>query len=170
MGITNNALNYTGKRLSGEQPINDPATEIQTFSAENDIAFGKAVMRGAVETGAKIYAGASGEFIGVAVRGNDATGKDSDDNLTNYEHEDACAVKTIGYIVVYSHEAVKPSDTVRVYHTAGIGAVGDFGTTVDLDKSTVLTGVKFAEETTAAGYVALKLQDGAFVTTDDVTP
>jgi hypothetical protein len=168
MAITENGLITTGKRLKGEDPINDPATEVQTFSAENDIAFGKAVMRGAVETGGKLFAGASGEFIGVAVRGNDATGKDANDDLTNYQHEDAMGVKTLGYINVYSHEAVVPSDTVRIFHTAGIGAVGDFGTTADAGKSTVLTGVKFAEETTGAGIVALKITDSAFTTTDDV--
>jgi hypothetical protein len=154
-------LNTAQPRLLGEIPQNYTNQYPVTKAAEDAFNFGSAVMSGTAANQVKLFANATGPFEGVAMLSGEGRKVDANDAIIGYNQYDAAGILKTGYVVVYVNEAVTPASPVRVYHTIGAGseAVGTFATTAEAGKTSLLTGAKFAGTTTAAGNVALFLDD-----------
>ncbi len=136
---------------------------IITRKADGAIGFGKAVEDTATDGEATVFNSASGIFSGVALYAPQAAGVDSQ----TYNDLEDMAVLRAGVVSVYSDEAVNPTADVRIVHTAsGALAVGNFRKTAVATATTKLNGARWAEKTTAAGYVKLELFGGETVTAD----
>jgi len=144
---------YTSKSLgAGRIPEHNPMNLIESYAAEEDgIKFGRAVMEGTDnETEVKIYASASGVFVGVAAYSTEASDLDN----SAYNQYDPAGIMTQGTILVYVEEAVSKGDTVRIRHTASGNLVaGSFATTADAGKTVALTGAEYRSDA-ASGTVA----------------
>lgn len=126
------------------------------------IRFGSGV-RDTTAGEAAAFDSSSGVFSGVALYSPSAAGVDSQ----TYNDEEDCAVLRAGVVTVYSDEAVDPTSDVRCVHTTSGGlSVGDFRKTALATKTAKINGARWAEKTTAAGYVKLELFGGETITAD----
>lgn len=157
-------LDSSGPLNLGKIAEYHPAERAVTRSAEAAVKFGRAVVRGTAAHQGKTPGSGTDVFLGAARWSMEASDIDNESYLAN----DPLAIQEIGIITVYVEEAVDPSSTVRVRHTAGTGTVeGSFGATAETGKTFRITsGAKFAGSTSGAGNVPLLLT-GTFVTAAD---
>jgi len=151
------SLKEFSKNGIGTVPINYPGQFAITKNAENNIPFGRGVKVG-MNSGVRRFSGTTGEFLGVAMASDTASGISAENFPYRYEDGDVCAVCTQGYIMVDVAEAVSPDDPVRIVHTTAVNfSEGAFCTTANSGHTGVLSGARFAGETSGAGKVALFL-------------
>jgi len=124
MSIINKDVYTDEERRLGQVPAYDPRQRVTTIAAEEDITFGMAMMVGTTPEQAKAYAGASGDFAGVARFSVDGSGVDSDNIIQSYEQYDDAGSVEEGAVVVHVTEAVTPASPVRIWHTEEVGTQG----------------------------------------------
>lgn len=133
-----------------------------TRVTDGAIGFGKAA-RDTSDGKASVFNSASGIFSGVALYAPQAGGVDSQ----QYEDAEESSILRAGVVTVYSDEAVDPTSDVRAIHTAsGSLNPGDFRKTAIATATSKIVGARWAEKTTAAGYVKLEIFGGETVTAD----
>jgi len=163
MVIEEKGLYTEQPRKLGEVPINHPAQFADSMVAEGVVGFGRAVMRGTAGDQAKLMQGASAAFAGVAALSTEAGDLDNE----KYNGEDVMGVVDEGYIQVYVEEAVAVGDPVRVRVVVDTGKyLGDFATSADAGKTTLLAGAEFVVAAAAAGIATIKLTP-PYTSTDD---
>lgn len=122
--------------------------------------------RGVLDTSAgeaTVFNSSAGVFSGVALYAPQAAGVDSQ----TYNDEEEASILRAGVVVVNSDEVVDPSAEVHCIHTTVSGLnVGDFRATAIATKTSLITGARWAEKTTTAGYSKLELFGGETTTAD----
>lgn len=140
---------------------NNSLLELDSKSAEAEIGFGRAVVRGTnADRQVKIPAGATPAFFGVAQRiiglenPNDGTFE-----RTSYLDKETVSVVRSGYIWVYSEQAVNAGDPVYYRHTAGAGGtvLGRFRKDDDTSTANLIDGASFETTITAEGLVLVRI-------------
>jgi len=164
MAIPKQSFYNTTKLVAGVIAEHNPKTHIRSFAAEEaGIKFGRAIMQGTEENEAKIFAATGAVFRGVA--GYSPWASDLDNSQFSQYDEVPCIES--GVVMVHVEEAVTPSSTVRIRHTAdGSKVAGSFCTTSDAGKTTVLTGAEYRSSGASGTAVKLYL-DPVFTTTND---
>ena len=165
MTIPKRGLNHSQVSGPGEIPEHNPIINLRSFAAEeDDIKFGRAVMGGTSnEEQVKIFASASGKFKGVAAYSTEASDLDN----SQFKQYDKVPVFDQGVINVFVEEAVSPTDTVRIRHTAsGSLVAGSFAKTADAGKTVVLSGAEYRSTTTTSGVAQLYIDPVFSVTAD----
>jgi hypothetical protein len=135
---------------------------IITRVCDGAIGFGRGVID-ETDGESTVFDTAAGIWSGVALYAPQAAGVDDQ----TYNDGEEASVLRAGVVTVYSGEAVNPAADVRCIHTTVSGfTVGDFRATAIADKTSKINGARWAETTTAAGYVKLELFGGETVTAD----
>ncbi len=136
------------------QQANNASQDLTVRSAEGEIPFGRAVVRGTADRQAKLVSGSSDKFLGVSLRivgvENPLGGE-----LTKYDDKEPASVLRKGYVWVVTEQAVVPGDDVYYRHTApGSEKLGQFRKDADTSNATQLANATF-ETTAEAGKLAV---------------
>lgn len=163
MSISAGTLYADGVLRPGMITEHHPSEYIITKVAKEAIPFGRAVVKGSGDNGAKLPSGASDIMFGVAGFSTEA----GDLNNDSYAQYDQIAVVDTGVVVVYVEEAVNIGDPVRIRHTAATGKYpGSFAKTADAGKTAVVSNAQWRSKTSSAGYAILYVH-GPFTLTAD---
>ena len=140
---------------------NNSLLELVSKSAENEIGFGRAVVRGTdLDNQVKLPAGATPNFFGIAVRilGLQNPNSGSGERVS-YLDKESVAVGTSGYFWVYTEQAVNAGDPVYYRHTAGAGGtdLGRFRKDADTATAGLISGAKFETSRLDAGLVIVHI-------------
>lgn len=118
--IPEGQLYNDGFLSAGKIAEHHPATHVITRSAEEAVKFGRGVVMGDSDGGAKLPDSASGVFLGIAGWSSEA----SDIENEEYSQYDPMAIVESGIVMAYVEEAVSPEDPVRIRHAQEAGTKG----------------------------------------------
>ncbi|MBN2824931.1 MAG: hypothetical protein JXQ76_06400 [Campylobacterales bacterium] len=153
MGIPKGELYNTKKRTAGEIAIYSKMESITSGVAQEEIAFGGALVKGTDPANdVKHPSSVTDKFRGVA--GYSASASDVE-NETYFQHDPVAVVES-GVVMVYVEEAVTPLSTVRVRYGTG-GIQGAFRASKVQDESLILRHAQYLDSAEAGEYVPLKL-------------
>ena len=124
----------------------------------SDIPFGRAVVRGTLDTQCKLPSATGQGFLGFSVYTSAWSYNASDEHL--YAQYRECNIIDFGEVYLYTEQAVVPGDPVYFRHTADtapLNVVGRVRKDTSGGDADLVPGATFESTTSAGGYAKVKL-------------